>query len=805
MTQPWTIALISTAYDLLDERKAIIGYLKDYQVQVSAFEEADYPIIQNIHSHENCVQVLNRADIVIVLVNQRYGGKFYLNQQHSITEEEYHNITVPTVVLVNDMVWEERKIYRTQLKESGMAEAEFDASGRYKPSNVDSVEVFHFLDHIQKVYESAGRSNWMNYWHDLKELMEKLPLTLQALSINLVQSIIDKQIQEVTARKTSTALFMSLGDVIDKEYYLEPAFTVESGTLGENGIISARINEKVSTGESCIVLADAGAGKTTLMAKCFLERAQNRRNVFEIPAYVWLKDKALEYSFSLDAYIEDCFQRYLNKPHYPFFKEASLKYTFFLDGFDEFAEKLSKEDLNRLYSSEVFKFPMILTSRTQYAEKYLTSNDFSSKFSCRIRLEEWSLEMAQEYIDKFCKLQNKGEEFKSRIIGLLVNNPDLNEVLKSPLLVTVLLYVIEKNRMTLPETVTSRAGLLQKCLESLAEREIETKAAHIHPIPEKTDLVLHWSYFAWYHYEGKLLRKSPSSVAEVRGKVVESLKDNKASNFPESVYSVIFNIFDNSVFGTFHEQFLEFLVANALVYACQNKKTPYPNFLRYVLRPEINRYFRGIVETKTPDEQQIIFKSIYDLFMDSIGSTEKDRIAQRVHAVYHLSRLPNPDSMALMNRLFNIEQERSVRQSLYFGIIKRGDMAREQEFYDLLIKDADYSDANRGYHLAYYDALPGQHEIPYSDDITCDWNGTLRAFKRHFEDADIEHYYLQRIDLVTMRQLMEFRKSVRPLTEKDISEFESYVYHPKVKVDDGFQRKIEKEFDAVKETFVRFK
>ena len=56
-----------------------------------------------------------------------------------------------------------------------------------------------------------------------------------------------------------------------------------------------------------------------------------------------------------------------------------------------------------------------------------------------------------------------------------------------------------------------------------------------------------------------------------------------------------------------------------------------------------------------------------------------------------------------------------------------------------------------------------------------------------------------------MRQLMEFRKSVSPLTEKDITEFELHVFHPKVKVDDSFQRKIEEEFNAVKETFARFK
>ena len=62
MIQPWIVAVLSTDYDLEDERKAIISFLHSHNVRVSAFEEPDSPIFENLHSHDNCLQILKRAD-----------------------------------------------------------------------------------------------------------------------------------------------------------------------------------------------------------------------------------------------------------------------------------------------------------------------------------------------------------------------------------------------------------------------------------------------------------------------------------------------------------------------------------------------------------------------------------------------------------------------------------------------------------------------------------------------------------------------------------------------------------------------
>ena len=162
--KPWKIALISTDYDLKNERKEIITLLKQNNIEVSAFEDPSFPVVEDIHSHDNCLSGLKRVDMAILLVNKRYGGMYHADKGVSITEKEYEKLDVPTIVFVSKPVWDERAVYRKLQKESGLSEDEFETIGNYHPLNVDNVKVFRFIDRIQGIYESAGRSNWINYW-----------------------------------------------------------------------------------------------------------------------------------------------------------------------------------------------------------------------------------------------------------------------------------------------------------------------------------------------------------------------------------------------------------------------------------------------------------------------------------------------------------------------------------------------------------------------------------------------------------------------------------------------------------------
>ena len=96
-------------------------------------------------------------------------------------------------------------------------------------------------------------------------------------------------------------------------------------------------------------------------------------------------------------------------------------------------------------------------------------------------------------------------------------------------------------------------------------------------------------------------------------------------------------------------------------------------------------------------------------------------------------------------------------------------------------------------------------ELPFEDDASSSWTGTLKAFERHFFSEELGHYYLRRIDLVTMRQLIEVRNCALPLTEELLNKFESQIENSKYAKQPqhlDFNNKLKEEYLRLKEIFL---
>ena len=87
------------------------------------------------------------------------------------------------------------------------------------------------------------------------------------------------------------------------------------------------------------------------------------------------------------------------------------------------------------------------------------------------------------------------------------------------------------------------------------------------------------------------------------------------------------------------------------------------------------------------------------------------------------------------------------------------------------------------------------------DDITTEWDGPLQAFMRHFSSSDTEHYYLRRIDLVTMRQFMDFRGKRGPMNDSILEQIEQYIEKTPHGANQDYQKLVHEEFIKVKETY----
>lgn len=363
------------------------------------------------------------------------------------------------------------------------------------------------------------------------------------------------------------------------------------------------------------------------------------------------------------------------------------------------------------------------------------------------------------------------------------------------------MWIIDNNRIPESGTIASKADLFQEYMLGMAKREL-TRAENC--ILPPCDLVFVWSALAWLVYRNNLKReisKTEKLIAELQEKNICDYE----CDYNETMFEAVFDINDKGVYWTCHEQFLEYLVAKMFCEACLSKREPYPEFLQYVIRPEINRYFRAIWLEKEVEDRKRIVENINDQYLQNAGDDSETAVAKRVHAIYHISRLETERRKEMLDRAFGIEHHKSVILSLYFGVIKMGDLDKEREFYNLLNTEDEYNEANRGYHLAYYADIIADIPMPFSDDNKVKWTGTLEAFKRHFKSDKKSHYFLRRIELLTMLQLMKSRKTVEPLNDECLESIKEMVYNPPVKEYADFQKDIEDMFEILQKEYNEMK
>lgn len=600
-------------------------------------------------------------------------------------------------------------------------------------------------------------------------------------------------------RHTSTAMGLSLRDIFSSKYYVEPPHKVESGMLeSKYTTLSEEIQDVICQGESILVYGEAGYGKTTVLAKCFLDHANKYLNgdISKVPLFLALRQKGKEYHFSLEAYLKEEWESLTNGKPFPNIDIKRISPIFYCDGFDEIAEQMSLDHLNRIKNSDIFRYPILLTCRYQYAIRYINSCSFSDKFGIRVQMDKWNAETTRRYIEGFCKIKNYSSDISQKLVRLSVESSnEITNVLDSPLLITMFLWFVEQNRMQVSPEALSLSELFRNWINELARRECEKLESKDNLVQTIIDV---WVYSAWILYLYKVQGKNKISFDDLLEELSQRFPpiDGKISF---SWFEVMFDSNKEYIFDTFHEQFLEYMVAKLIIDACVRKEYPYPDFLKIVMRPEINRYIRTIWRECRRDDQEKIVAAIYEQYKMNLSDDAFENVFARVNAVYHIGRMQVPKQNEYLEYAFKHEKHISVLLSLYFGKIKMGDLECEEEFYNKLNDDEGaYNEANRGYHLAYYsDTLPGD-ELPFRDDISRGWEGTLKAFERHFNSENIGHYYLRRIDLVTMRRLIQVRGYVRPLDKEVMEELKSKIRDAQFnRRYPEYARKIEEEYNRL--------
>jgi hypothetical protein len=97
-----TVFISSTVNDFKPVRRDLREWLEARQIVVHQSEEPSFPVGLGMHSHEACLQVIAGCHLVILLVGNRYGGRFAGTEQ-SITWREYaeaRRLRIPVITVI---------------------------------------------------------------------------------------------------------------------------------------------------------------------------------------------------------------------------------------------------------------------------------------------------------------------------------------------------------------------------------------------------------------------------------------------------------------------------------------------------------------------------------------------------------------------------------------------------------------------------------------------------------------------------------------------------------------------------------
>ncbi len=774
-TTPWTIGIISTGYDMRDLRATLTAMLSDeMRFRVLAYERPGFPVEPGVHSHEACVQAFHQADIMILIIDKRYGGLYLGYGDVSVTVQEYRTAVEKGKIIipcVRSEAWQDRHSCFNKLRElekNGVVEPRRQIS----PTYVDKWEVLDFIEEVRK----ADKDNFVIIFKDTTDLQSQLKGRLCGLSRHLMSKIVERQSRLVKDIKTTTGMAFSLGDVLSKGYFLEPPYVVKSGYTGEDEKIT-ELTARLQTEDCCMaILGQPGSGKSTLLGKAFLDNTQQslEGGSNRLPFYVSLRGRGIDFSFSFGEYVNNCFATLFGKEMYPQIELTHVEPVFYMDGFDELAENIGKLDLRKLYDSDMFRCPFILCCRSRFASEHLNEVTFGSRLSLIVELQPWDDTTTKRYIREFCRLQNR-EELANEIENVFQEQPGMDEISTNPLLLTLFLWVVQESEMSLPLDVRGTRTLFDKCLEMWAKRELARLGMNGTPDGKLTvkSVLQGWELGACEIYGSRFRSTRILTMHEMLSKIANTRPDLKQI-CDRDIFLGLFDIrlYSDEVTGMLHEQLLEHLTARGLVRGMQENIYPFPGYLALAIRYEINRIVRSIWREASSSELQSTLQHLWQAYTNVIGEDSAASIMQRNQATYYIGRLGLPKAAECLRKADKIEKNLFVKLSIGFGLIKLCQFDVEEKLYGKLMEDDEWDIGNRGYHLVYYRDWHPNVSPPYRDPGNIPWDNTMSALLRHIESLAARHIAMRRVELLTIRRFMETREKRGPLDEEALHSIE---------------------------------
>lgn len=185
----------STIYDFRDMRPALKFYLEELGYTVYASEHNDFKVVNDQHSYDACLNLIEECDYFILLVGSRVGGFYNIENKISITRQEYREAyklheqgKLQIITFVRDEVWQLKEI-RNDLVRHLHEIKDLDEEKKHEILNFDTKFsneaelISNFITEIGRNDETRDSlkngntlptGNWIRQFKSFKDVIEGL-------------------------------------------------------------------------------------------------------------------------------------------------------------------------------------------------------------------------------------------------------------------------------------------------------------------------------------------------------------------------------------------------------------------------------------------------------------------------------------------------------------------------------------------------------------------------------------------------------------------------------------------------------
>ncbi len=476
------------------------------------------------------------------------------------------------------------------------------------------------------------------------------------------------------------------------------------------------------------IIGSPGIGKSTLIKKLFIDYIdlQIEYHLNYIPLFLTIRD-IIEYKKSNYNNFPDFFFETNGLGHY---SSMDRQFLYLIDGLDEvnesYVEEIVKSIKDIVSSTDVL---WIICRRDFFFNKLKNYPTFYNKFYDILEIQEWnvendSLKFARDYSIKYNDV-----EVYNKLIELRNKFPNINNFLKKPFEVTLILYLMSDGQNIKTNTFKSTYNLYKSFYENWLQREQMriSSSLTINDVKNLHRIVA----IELYNSRGRGI-----SLKMIEPDVVLCNSNLENIKNDSSFWSLLLtskNGTQDIIERFWHETFGEFIIAENVIQSFLSSDVIKVNHsLKTVYYNEINLFIReGFQQLSNTQKQEIydsLTKTYLSNFTDStlinvdlisepfiesfdipseliINNANSTRIREQI--LYYLGRLETDFYPPILSLAAKLEPNPLLVRSAILGAILYKNEKLEKEYIDSLISGTNNDILNRSVQLVYFGDVLG--------------------------------------------------------------------------------------------------